>query len=178
MMILVVDSNLAFELSHLLLALNYFSGCWRFFCGFTKSLILEHFLLPFMAIVEPPSLEILVREPDGFVIWNGPPFADGQPSTKIDKIKCSSANFSEDGSKLMIITSDSEISIYDCKVWREIRLFKVPNLLSAVLSPCGTFLQTFQKSTSPQDRNVVLWKTETGDSVHSFSQKNMTKSTW
>lgn len=135
-------------------------------------------MLPFMAIVEPPSLEILVREPDGFVIWNGPPFADGQPSTKIDKIKCSSANFSEDGSKLMIITSDSEISIYDCKVWREIRLFKVPNLLAAVLSPCGTFLQTFQKSTSPQDRNVVLWKTETGDSVHSFSQKNMTKSTW
>lgn len=131
-----------------------------------------------MAIVEPPSLEILVREPDGFVIWSGPPFADGQPSTKLHKIACSSGKFTEDGSKLMIITSDSEISIYDCKSWREIRPFKVPNLLAAILSPCGTYLQTFQKSTSPQDRNVVLWKTETGDSVHSFAQKNMTKSTW
>lgn len=131
-----------------------------------------------MAIVGPPSLEILVRETDGFAIWNGPPFGDGQPSARLDKIMCSSANFSEDGSKLMIVKSDSEISIYDCKSWREIRSFQVPNLLAAVLSPCGTYLQTFQKSASPQDQNVVLWKTETGDPVHKFAQKNMTKSTW
>lgn len=131
-----------------------------------------------MEIVEPPSLEILVREQDGFVMCDGPPFPNGQPNAKLERITCSSANFSEDGSKLMIIKSDSEISIYDCKSWREIRSFQVPNLLAAVLSPCGTYLQTFQKSTSPQDRNVVLWNTETGDFVHNLAQKNMTKATW
>lgn len=131
-----------------------------------------------MATVEPPSLEILVREPDGFVIWNGPPFANGQPSVKLDKVQCSSGRFSEDGSKLMVMKSESQISIYDCKCWKEIRSFNVPNVLAATISPCGTYLQTFQKSTSPQDKNVVLWRIATGDSVYHLSQKNMTKATW
>ncbi|XP_027117751.1 eukaryotic translation initiation factor 2A isoform X1 [Coffea arabica] len=131
-----------------------------------------------MATGQSPSLEILVREPDGFFIWNGPPFADGQPSVKLDKVQCSSAKFSEDGLKLMVMKSDSQISIYDCKTWREIRSFQVPNVLAATMSPCGTYLQTFQKSTSPQDKNVVLWRIDHGDSVHHLSQKNMTKATW
>lgn len=131
-----------------------------------------------MAASAPPSLEILVREPDGFFIWEGPPFANKQPNVKLAKVVCSSAKFCEDGSKLMAMKSDSQITIYDCKSWREIRSFQVPNVLASSMSPCGTYLQTFQKLVSPQEQNVVLWNTETGNSVYQHSQKNITKATW
>jgi len=74
--------------------------------------------------------------------------------------------------------SDFVISIYDCSSFKEIQSFQVPNVLAAVLSPCGTYLQTFQKSSTPQDKNLVLWKIESGDSVYQQFQKNMTKTTW
>lgn len=111
-------------------------------------------------------------------MWTGPPFTNGQPSIKLDRVPCSNAKFSEDGSRLMIIKSDSIISIYDGKGGKEIRSFQLPNVLAATLSPCGIYLQTFQKPTSPQEKNVTIWKTETGDSVYQLSQKNMTKATW
>lgn len=132
-----------------------------------------------MAVVEPSSsLDILVREPEGFVIWNGPPFPRGQPGIKLDRVPCTSAKFSEDGSKLMVTKSDSIISIFDCKTLKEIRSFNVPNVLAAVISPRGTYLQTFQKCSSPQDKNVVLWKIENGEYVYQLFQKNITKVTW
>lgn len=132
-----------------------------------------------MALAEAsPSLEILVREPDGFSIWTGPPFDNGQPKTKLDKLPCNNAQFSEDGSRLMVVKPDSVVSIFDCPNYKEIRSFQVPNLGAATISPRGTYLQTFQKPTSPQDKNVNLWKIETGDSVYSLAQKNMTKATW
>ncbi|CAA2990787.1 eukaryotic translation initiation factor 2A isoform X2 [Olea europaea var. sylvestris] len=132
-----------------------------------------------MAVAEPsPSMEILVRDPDGFVIWHGLPFTNGQPRIKLDKIQCTSAKFSEDGSKLMVMKSDSLVSIYECKSLREIRSLQVPNVLAATISPRGSYLQSFQKPTSPQEKNVVLWKIDTGDSAYQLSQKNMTKATW
>ncbi|GFS45950.1 eukaryotic translation initiation factor eIF2A family protein [Actinidia rufa] len=92
-----------------------------------------------MAVADPsPSLEILVRGPEGFTLWTGPPYSNGQPSIKLERIPCTNAKFSEDGSKLM----------------------------------------TFQKSSSPQEKNVILWKTQTGDSVYHLFQKNMMKTTW
>ncbi|XP_049377586.1 uncharacterized protein LOC125842352 [Solanum stenotomum] len=132
-----------------------------------------------MAVVEPSSsLEILVRGPEGFFIWNGPPFPSGEPGVKLDRVPCTSAKFSDDGSKLMVTKSDSVISIFDCKTLTEIRSFDVPNVLAAVISPCGTYLQTFQKCSSPQHKNVVLWKIENGESAYQLFQKNMTKVTW
>lgn len=132
-----------------------------------------------MAVVEPSSsLEILVRGPEGFFIWNGPPFPSGEPGVKLDRVPCTSAKFSDDGSKLMVTKSDFVISIFDCKTLTEIRSFDVPNVLAAVISPCGTYLQTFQKCSSPQHKNVVLWKIENGESAYQLFQKNMTKVTW
>ncbi|KAG5589599.1 hypothetical protein H5410_040113 [Solanum commersonii] len=132
-----------------------------------------------MAVVEPSSsLEILVRGPEGFFIWNGPPFPSGEPGVKLDRVPCTSAKFSDDGSKLMVTKLDSVISIFDCKTLTEIRSFDVPNVLAAVISPCGTYLQTFQKCSSPQHKNVVLWKIENGESAYQLFQKNMTKVTW
>ncbi|GAB4859126.1 hypothetical protein Ancab_010596 [Ancistrocladus abbreviatus] len=124
------------------------------------------------------SLEILVREPDGCTIWTGPPFNNGQPNIKLEKISCSSAKFSEDGSVLMVIQADSVVSMYDCKTYKEIRSFQVPNLAAAALSPCGSYLQTFQKPSSPQEKNVTLWEVETGAAVYIHFQKNITKTTW
>ncbi|KAL5784166.1 hypothetical protein ACOSQ2_006558 [Xanthoceras sorbifolium] len=126
----------------------------------------------------PPSLEILVREPDGFSVWSGPPFGNGQPNVMLERVACTSVKFSEDGSRLMVMKSDSIIGIYDCGSFKEIKSFQVPNVVAASLSPCGTYLQTFQKYSTPQEKNVVLWKTETGDSVYHLFQKNMTKATW
>ncbi|XP_051133369.1 eukaryotic translation initiation factor 2A isoform X2 [Andrographis paniculata] len=78
----------------------------------------------------------------------------------------------------MVIRSDSHISIYDTKNFVEIRSLQVPNVLSASISPHGTYIQTFQKSTSPQDNNVHVWKTDTGESVYQAFRKNMTKASW
>ncbi|KAK3002372.1 hypothetical protein RJ639_022533 [Escallonia herrerae] len=119
-----------------------------------------------------------VREPGALALWTGPPFANGQPSIKLDKIPCTNAKFSDNGSKLMVIKSESTIGIYDCKSSKELRTFEVLNLLAATLSPCGTYLQTFQKALSPQQKNVTLWKVETGDLVYQLFQKNMTKASW
>lgn len=132
-----------------------------------------------MAVSETlPALEILIRGPEGYAIWDGPPFPNGQPSIRLATVPCTSAKFSEDGSKLMVMKSDSVISVHDCKTLKEIRIFEIPNVLAAVISPCGAYLQTFQKCTSPQDKNVVLWKVESGESVYQLYQKNMTKATW
>lgn len=125
-----------------------------------------------------PPLDILVRGPEGFSLWNGPPFSNGQPGIKLENISCTSTKFSEDGSRLMVMKSDSVISIYDCSSYREIRSFQIPNVAAAALSPRGTYVQTFQKSSTPQEKNVILWNTETGDPVYQQFQKNMTKATW
>jgi translation initiation factor 2A len=125
-----------------------------------------------------PSLEILVREPAGLAIWTGPPFTDGKPSVKTERLACTNAKFSENGSRLMVAKSDTVVSIYDCKTFKEIRSFNIPNIIASTLSSCGTYLQTFQKPSAPQERNVNIWNIETGASVYQLSQKNMTKATW
>ncbi|XP_074338962.1 eukaryotic translation initiation factor 2A isoform X2 [Apium graveolens] len=125
-----------------------------------------------------PQLEISVRESSGLTIWNGPPFSNSIPSIKLDKIACSSASFCENGIRLMVIKSDSGICIYDTTSFQEIRNFDVVHTLAATLSPCGTYLQTFQKPASPQEKNVTLWNVGSGDAVYQLFQKNMTKTTW
>ncbi|PON77676.1 LOW QUALITY PROTEIN: Guanine nucleotide-binding protein, beta subunit [Parasponia andersonii] len=137
-----------------------------------------HLQLAMAAVTSAPALDILVRGPEGFSIWNGPPFGNGEPGVKLETTPCTSSKFSEDGSRLMVVKSDSAISIYDCITYKEVRTFQVPNLLAAALSACGTYLQTFQKTSGPQEKNVNLWKIESGDSVYQQFQKNMTKTTW
>lgn len=118
------------------------------------------------------------REPEGFTIWRGPPFSNGQPHVNLERVPCTSAEFSENGSRLIVIKSASTVVVYNCSGFTEIRSFEIPSLLAAVLSPCGTYLQTFQKSTTPQDKNVVLWEIETATPVYQQFQKNMSKTTW
>ncbi|KAG4156659.1 hypothetical protein ERO13_D02G010200v2 [Gossypium hirsutum] len=131
------------------------------------------------AVETSPVLEILVREPDGYSIWNGPPFKNNnQPGIKLEKVPCNNAKYSEDGSRIMVTKMDSAIGIYDSNTLKEIRCFQIPNVVASALSPCGAYLQTFQKSTTPQEKNVVLWSIETGDPVYEQFQKNMTKATW
>lgn len=113
-----------------------------------------------------------------FSIWKGPPFSNGQPLVKLEKVICTAARFSENGSRLMVTKSNTVISVQDCCSSTEIRSFDIPSLLAATLSPCGTYLQTFQKSTTPQDKNVVLWEVQTGAAVYQHFQKNMSKTTW
>ncbi|KAF6161249.1 hypothetical protein GIB67_009136 [Kingdonia uniflora] len=129
--------------------------------------------------MEPsPQLEILAREREGFSLWTGPPFNNCQPSIKRERVPCTSAKFSEDGSRYMVIQSDSTICIYNCCSSSEIRSFKILNVLAAALSPRGTYLQTFQKFSTPQDKNLVLWNIETGNVVYNLFQKGMSKTTW
>ncbi|KAL6343302.1 hypothetical protein AAG906_022377 [Vitis piasezkii] len=102
-----------------------------------------------------PSLEILALLLSSFflslssstrrvlsMVWT--PFNNGQPAVKLEKVICTNAKFSEDGSRLMVMKSDSSVSIYDCSSSKEIRSFAVPNMSAATMSPCGTYLQTFQ----------------------------------
>ncbi|MQM05158.1 hypothetical protein Taro_037964 [Colocasia esculenta] len=126
----------------------------------------------------PSVLEILVREPEGLCIWGGPPFSNGQPHIRLQRVSCSGANFSENGCRLMVIKSTSSISVYDCAKFTEIRTFEIPAVLAASISPGGTYLQTFQKSSQPQEKNVTLWNIETGAPVYQQFQKNVSKTTW
>lgn len=132
-----------------------------------------YFLFPYLSFTS-----LLVRTPDEFSLWTGPPFPNAQPAVKLDKVTCLIAKFCDDGSKLMVMKPQSVITVYDCATSKEIRSFEVPNVAAAILSPCGTYLQTFQKPATPQEKNVTLWKTETGDPVYQHSQKNTTKTTW
>lgn len=118
------------------------------------------------------------REPVGFSIWNGPPFNNGQPKVKLERVPCTAAKYSENGSRLMVMESGSSICVYDCNNFTEIKSFDIPSVSASALSPCGTFLQTFQKSTTPQEKNVVLWLIESGAAVYQHFQKNMSKTTW
>jgi len=141
------------------------------------------FDLPHLSIISANEFFFLfgfcvVRDQEGFSIWTGPPFDNGQLNAKIGKVPCTSAVFSEDGSMLMVIKPDCIISIFDSKSYKEIKSIQVSNLVAASLSPRGTYLLTFQKPSSPQEKNVNLWKVETGTSVYNLSQKNMTKATW
>lgn len=126
-----------------------------------------------------PQLEILLRGPQGFSVWGGPPFDNNaQPTVKLENVPCSSAVFSENGARLMVMQSESKISIYDCGSNNVVKVIEVLNVVAAALSPRGTYLQTFQKSTTPQEKNVTLWKIESGVPVYQHFQKNMTKTTW
>ncbi|XP_068646530.1 uncharacterized protein [Aristolochia californica] len=125
-----------------------------------------------------PSLEILAREPEGFSIWSGPPFQNGQPSAKLERVSCTSAKFCENGLRLLVVKNDSTISIYDSHNSTEIKSFQIPSVQAATLSPLGTYLQTFQKSSTPQEKNITLWNVLSGAAVYQQFQKNMTKTTW
>lgn len=125
-----------------------------------------------------PMLQILAREPEVFSIWEGPPFCNGQPYVKLERVPCTNTKFSENGSRLMVTKSSSTIVVYDCHSYTEIKSFEIPSVLASSLSPCGTYLQTFQKSSTPQDKNVILWVVDTGVPVYQQFQKNMTKTTW
>lgn len=118
------------------------------------------------------------RDPDGFFVWKGPPMVNGLPSVKTEKIPCTSVKFSDNGSRLVVTKDTSSASIYDCATFTEIKSFQIPNLLAAVISPLGTYLQTFQKALTSQNKNVSIWKIDTGSVVHQQFQKNMLKTTW
>ena len=127
----------------------------------------------------PPPLDILVRSPEGFSLWTGPPFTNGEPGVKLDqKISCSTTKFSDDGSRLMLLKPDCVITVLDCRTYAEIRSFQVPNLTAAALSPRDRFLQTFQKSSTPQNKNVTLWNVDSGEAEYGQFQKSITRTNW
>jgi translation initiation factor 2A len=107
-----------------------------------------------------------VRELDCFSIWAGPPFTNSKPTSKLERIPCTSTKFSEDGSKLLVTKPNCVVSIYDCKFLAEIK-----SLASALL-PCGTYLQTFLKLTSPQEKNVIIWDVGNGQCI-SFAEEHV-----
>ncbi|EHA8588732.1 hypothetical protein COCNU_scaffold006534G000020 [Cocos nucifera] len=55
----------------------------------------------------------------------------------------------------MVIKSTSSISVYDCSSFTEIRSFEIP-FPAAILSPCGTYLQTFRKSITLEEKRFAL----------------------
>ncbi|XVF37583.1 hypothetical protein REPUB_Repub20aG0021900 [Reevesia pubescens] len=109
---------------------------------------------PMAATLETsPALEILVREPEGYSIWNGPPFNDNnQPGVKLDKVPCTSAKFSEDGSRLVVTKTDSAITIYDSSTLKEIRCFRIPNVVASALSRMGLIFRPIRNRLHPRKR--------------------------
>uniref|UniRef100_A0ACD5YVW3 Uncharacterized protein n=1 Tax=Avena sativa TaxID=4498 RepID=A0ACD5YVW3_AVESA len=126
-----------------------------------------------------PALAILVREPDGFTVWSGPPYPQGSsPPQKLPKTACSATTFSSDGSRLLVTVASASATVYDCSSLSVIRSFDLPGLTAAALSPTGSYLQTFQKSSSPQVKNVTVWHVDTATALYQHYQKNLSKATW
>lgn len=122
-----------------------------------------------------PPLGFFVRGPEGLSLLSGPPF-DGEPATKLSKIPCTAAQFSDDGSKLAVTTADG-VGIYDTSSGSVIQSFKVSGVKAAVFSPRGTFLQTFEPPTQ-QQKNLILWNVRTGAVVFQQFQKVFSKANW
>ncbi|XP_047082016.1 eukaryotic translation initiation factor 2A-like [Lolium rigidum] len=128
---------------------------------------------------QQPALSILVREPDGFTVWPGPPYPPGSsPPQKLPKTACSATTFSSDGSRLLVTVASASATVYDCGSLSVLRSFDLPGLTAAALSPTGSYLQTFQKSSSPQLKNVTVWHVDTATALYQHYQKNLSKATW
>ncbi|OMO86321.1 Calmodulin binding protein-like protein [Corchorus capsularis] len=128
-----------------------------------------------------PSLVFLVLERDGFSIWSGPHGKEIFFSEEHSKVSCTNVEFirfSEDGSRFMVVVSDSSIIVYDSTTWKELRSFPI-NALHSELSPLGTYLQTFEASEAytTEHGNVVLWEIETGKAVTRQFQTEMPNGT-
>ncbi|VAI58290.1 unnamed protein product [Triticum turgidum subsp. durum] len=128
---------------------------------------------------QQPSLAILVREPDGFTVWPGPPYPPGSsPPQRLPKTACSATSFSRDGSRLLATVASASATVYDCSSLSVIRSFDLSGLTAAALSPTGSYLQTFQKSSSPQVKNVTVWHVDTATALYQHYQKNLSKANW
>jgi translation initiation factor 2A len=120
-----------------------------------------------------------VREPDGFTVWSGPPYTPGSsPPQRLSKTACSAASFSADGARLLATVASASATVYDCRTLAVVRVFELPGLLAAALSPTGTYLQTFQKSSPSQEKNVTVWHVDTATALYQHYQKSMSKATW
>ncbi|PHT45324.1 hypothetical protein CQW23_14482 [Capsicum baccatum] len=83
---------------------------------------------PGMAVVEPsPLVDILVRGPEGLFIWNGPPLPGGELGVKLDRVPCTSAKFSDDGSKLTVTKTDSTFQKCLSPQHKNVVLWKIEN---------------------------------------------------
>jgi len=123
---------------------------------------------------------LAVREPDGFTVWSGPPYPPGttSPPQRLPKTACSATSFSTDGARLLATVASASATVYDCRTLAVVKCFELPGLLAAALSPTGAYLQTFQKSSSPQEKNVTVWHVDTAAALYQHYQKSMSKATW
>ncbi|CAM6047215.1 unnamed protein product [Sphagnum compactum] len=122
-----------------------------------------------------PPLNLYVREPDGLSLLVGPPFAP-EPVATIDKVTCNSARFSDDGSKLAVITPDA-VTVYACDTGKEVLKLLVAGVAAIAFSPQGSYLQTFQKPQA-QQKNLTIWNALSGAIVLQQFQKSISKTTW
>jgi translation initiation factor 2A len=122
-----------------------------------------------------------VREPDDFTVWSRRPYPLGfNPPQRLPKAACSATSFSDNGARLFATVASASATVYDCIALAVIRVFELPGLLAAPLSPTGTYLQIFQKSSSPQEKNVTVtvWHIDTATALYQHYQKGMSKATW
>lgn len=113
-------------------------------------------------------------------MWSGPPYPPGttSPPQRLPKTACSATSFSTDGARLLATVASASATVYDCRTLAVVKCFELPGLLAAALSPTGAYLQTFQKSSSPQEKNVTVWHVDTAAALYQHYQKSMSKATW
>ncbi|KAJ7525827.1 hypothetical protein O6H91_17G068800 [Diphasiastrum complanatum] len=122
-----------------------------------------------------PDLNFVLRGPDGLSLLIGPPFV-GEPRTKVEKLPCSTIIFSDDGSRFAVSTTE-KIVIYDSNLVKDICSFAVSSAVAISFSPCGTYIQSFQKASGDQ-KNFTIWNINTGVAVLLQSKKAFSKSSW
>lgn len=92
------------------------------------------------------------------------------------RVTCNSARFSDDGSKLAVITPDA-VTVYACDTGKEVLKLLIAGVAAIAFSPQGSYLQTFQKPQA-QQRNLTIWNALSGAIVLQQFQKSISKTTW
>ena len=74
---------------------------------------------------------------------------------------------------MVVHDSASGIQFIDMQTKKEVRNFPLQQVIATSLSPCNTFLLTFQRFAAFPENNLVLWRVSDGKKMAAFTQKQV-----
>eukprot|EP00850_Spirogloea_muscicola_P006734 SM000032S12118 [mRNA] locus=s32:629671:633479:+ [translate_table: standard] len=99
-------------------------------------------------------------------------------------VACTAVHVSESGSLLAAVRASGDgggaVALYDPRPSppRALAVLPAPGVAAVALSPLGSFVQTWQRPTSPDAKNLTLWDAATGQPLLQFFQKLRTPESW
>eukprot|EP00850_Spirogloea_muscicola_P018643 SM000173S03012 [mRNA] locus=s173:161487:165551:- [translate_table: standard] len=125
-----------------------------------------------------------LRDADGVTLLTAPP-GPVAPLPPLVKVACTAVHVSESGSLLAAVRASGDggggaVALYDPRPSppRALAVLSAPGVAAVAISPLGSFVQTWQRPTSPDAKNLTLWDAATGQPLLQFFQKLRTPESW